>query len=100
MDRRTFLVTNAGAVTAAATASITTDKIATVRARFAALEHCDAGCPGWGIFEVNREPELEIERCDECCYGSTLTDDDAALLPEAQAALRKEWDTHDTWPED
>ncbi len=90
MDRRTFLQATAGAVTAATATLITTDKIATVRARFAALEKCDEGCPGWGIFEPDRPPWLEIERCDECCYDSGLTDDDAALLPEAQAALRKE----------
>jgi len=88
MDRRTFLVTTA----AVATVTITADKIATARARFAALQHCAPGCPGWCVMDVARgtEPWTEIERCDACCYGSDLTDDDAALLPEAQAALRKE----------
>jgi len=61
-----------------------------MRARFAALEKCDPGCPGWAVFHVEREPWTEIEVCDCCVDGTDLMDDDAAMLPEAQAALREE----------
>ena len=39
MNRRTFLQTTAGAACAAATVSITTDRVAAVRQRFAALDN-------------------------------------------------------------
>lgn len=91
ITRRRFLEATAGGVAAAALAAhTTTDSTTTLRARFAALEHCDPGCPGWGIFHVDRDSGIEIEVCDECVHGTDLIDDDAALLPEAQAALREE----------
>lgn len=58
-------------------------------------EMCRDRCPGWEIFEVNREPGVEIEACDECnqlarAVGEPqLTDDDVAALPEAQRALAR-----------
>jgi hypothetical protein len=67
----------------------TTEHTRTVRARLAAMEKCDEGCPGWGVFHVAREPGLEIESCDACTFGTDprLTDDDVAILDEAQWAL-------------
>lgn len=49
---------------------------------------CDPGCPGWAVFETGDET-LEIEACNDCWHGveNPLTDDEAALLPEAQYAL-------------
>lgn len=90
MHRRTFLQLTAGAVVGGAI--VNPDPVAAMRARFAALEKCDPGCPGWGVFHVEREPWTEIEVCDECVSGTDLRDDDAATLPEAQAALREETD--------
>ena len=51
-------------------------------------EHCDPGCPGW-IISYSDSRGLEVEVCDDCTHDndSPLTDDDVALLPEAQAAL-------------
>jgi hypothetical protein len=60
--------------------------VARVRAVLAEIIKCSPGCPGWGIFDSD-ERGTEIERCDACCHGTELTDDDVALLPEAQAAL-------------
>jgi len=93
ITRRRFLQTTAAGVAAAALAArTTTEAITTVRKRLAQRPECDEGCPGWGIFHVDREPWVEIERCDQCAGSLTppITDDDVALLPEAQAALRKE----------
>lgn len=36
---------------------------------------CCVDCPGWAIFDVNREPGREVERCDEC---DRFCDDDEA----------------------
>ncbi len=62
---------------------------AETRRRIAALGRRRCGCPGWAIFDTARG--LEIERCDECFYGTdvheVVSDDDVAGLPEAQAAL-------------
>lgn len=59
----------------------------------ARTERCTPDCPGWAIFEVDRDPGVEIEACDECNQIAreertpTVDDDDVAALPEAQAAL-------------
>jgi len=60
-----------------------------VRHILATRKHrCDPECPGW--FVTEDEP-LHIERCDECfaCQERKLTDDDVALLPEAEKALKE-----------
>lgn len=60
------------------------------RAALAALpERCHPRCKGWGVF-MSSDRGWEIERCDECCRGTAITDDDVAALPEAQAALTDE----------
>jgi hypothetical protein len=62
----------------------------------ARTERCSADCPGWAIFEVDREPFMEIEACDECNAIARQTghpkvwDDDVEILPEAQAELRRQ----------
>lgn len=45
---------------------------------------CCPDCPGWCLSEGS-DGEERIERCDECWRGfdDTVTDDDAARLPEA-----------------
>ena len=50
-------------------------------------KRCHAKCPTWFISDTSRG--LEIQRCDACWHGvpDPLTDDEAALLPEAQAKL-------------
>jgi predicted RNA-binding Zn-ribbon protein involved in translation (DUF1610 family) len=66
------------------------ERIAWVRAQLAEKPACDsAECPGWAIFEADSRGVTEIERCDVCC-PKDLTDDEVALLPEAQAALAAE----------
>jgi hypothetical protein len=52
---------------------------------------CCPGCPGWVI---SRGVGLVIERCDDCAalMDRPITDDDAALLPEARSALAS-WDS-------
>jgi hypothetical protein len=72
--------------------TLTTDEnaIERVRAKITALkpeDRCAPACRTWDIFDTGRG--LEIERCDACWHDVTdpLLDDEAALLPEAQAAL-------------
>lgn len=54
--------------------------------------------PGWAIFEIDREPWLEIQTDDDDNAEAarlglpTVTDDEVALLPEAQRALAIELD--------
>jgi hypothetical protein len=59
---------------------------------------CCPGCPGWAVFnEGSGEPR--VQRCDECfslreCWPYTgvmlkLSDEEAAALPEAAAALKR-----------
>jgi hypothetical protein len=50
-------------------------------------KRCLARCPTWII--RNTSGAYEIHRCDACWHGvpDPLTDDEAALLPEAQARL-------------
>lgn len=38
-------------------------------------EPCRPGCPGWAVFEVNREPWIEVQRCDECWCGDDAPSD-------------------------
>jgi hypothetical protein len=65
-----------------------------IRAAVAArTERCDDQCPGWAVFDVNREPGIEIQACDECNQLArqfeqpTFTDEEFAALPEAQREL-------------
>lgn len=46
---------------------------------------CCEDCPGWCLSEGG-DGISRIERCDECWHGydDTVTDDDAAALPEAK----------------
>lgn len=46
---------------------------------------CYPDCPGWALFDEGTDREA-ICRCDACWYGydDTVTDDDAAALPEAK----------------
>lgn len=46
---------------------------------------CCDDCPGWCLSE-DGDGVSRIERCDECWRGhdATVTDDDAAALPEAK----------------
>lgn len=46
---------------------------------------CSDDCPGWCLSEGSDGVE-RIERCDGCWHGfdDSVTDDDAAALPEAQ----------------
>jgi hypothetical protein len=48
-------------------------------------KRCHAQCPTWCVSDTSRG--FEIQRCDVCWDGAPdpLTDDEAALLPEAQA---------------
>lgn len=66
-----------------------------VRAKLATLgpercweKHDGAKCPGWFVSTDTHE----IQRCDDCWSGhpNKLTDDEAALLPEAQAERKQE----------
>lgn len=41
---------------------------------------------GWLIVDVDSTGRLRIERCDEC---QRLTDDEARILPDAQAELAR-----------
>lgn len=63
-----------------------------IRKILAEREPCSPGCPGWAIMDSDSRG-TEIERCDACFYGlpqrQQLYDEDVALLPEAQEALRK-----------
>lgn len=54
-------------------------------------EPCSPNCRGWDVFETNRGPGLEIQRCDECLYDAPklITDIDVAALPEAMAELSR-----------
>lgn len=62
------------------------------RAFLAAREEpCDPACKGWSIFSVDRADGYEIQQCDECMHGSGSTDEHFIALPEAQAALAKEY---------
>lgn len=77
------------------------------RAALASLpkrHRCDASCPGWILSESDsssvRRAGLKIERCDECAAARTrhvkgalavVYDEDVRVLPEARAALRKEY---------
>ena len=48
---------------------------------------CCDDCPGWCLSENDERDEGGgIERCDACWngYDNTVTDDDAAALPEAK----------------
>jgi hypothetical protein len=65
----------------------------TIRAKLATRgEPCDvtdkSACPGWFVSTDG----FEIMRCDDCWAGhpDKLTDDEAAMLPEAQKAKREE----------
>ncbi|HKY40651.1 MAG TPA: hypothetical protein VJN18_32170 [Polyangiaceae bacterium] len=56
------------------------------RAKHAANpEPCCDECPGWCLSEGG-DGESRIERCDGCWsgYDDSVTDDDAAALPEAK----------------
>lgn len=64
-----------------------------VRAKIDAVpiaERCDPRCKTWGVFDTASGPE--IQRCDDCWHGrpDPLSDDEARLLPEAQAELAAE----------
>ena len=67
-----------------------------VREHLALIKHpCDPTCPGWMICDGGLGSR--IERCDACAStvpkNKRLSDEDVALLPEAQGALSKElWD--------
>lgn len=58
-----------------------------IQIKLARRNRCYPSCPGWAIFETNEA--LAIEACIDCWQGvkNPLTDDEAALLPEAQYAL-------------
>lgn len=61
-----------------------------IRARIAARpRRCDPACPGWEIF--NEETRPAVQACDVCsrAMNDPLTDEEAALLPEAQEALAR-----------
>lgn len=60
------------------------------RAHAANPEQCCAGCLGWCI-SVGSDGINRIERCDGCWYhhDNSVTDNDAAQLPEARAALSR-----------
>ncbi len=62
--------------------------IRNVRLRLERRGPCDdLWCPGWIISSLDRPPEEQIEKCDQCTSGTGLDDWDVALLPEAQRAL-------------
>lgn len=58
------------------------------RAKHVANPHpCCPDCPGWCLSQNDGYEEGQgIERCDGCWsgYDDTVTDDDAAALPEAK----------------
>lgn len=62
-------------------------------------ERCDDDCPGW-VIECDT---LAIERCDECAHLNgverTLSDDDVAGIPAAQAAQAAAHDEAPFWGE-
>ena len=65
-------------------------RIARVQGKIGQLQvekRCHARCPTWLIRDTARG--LEIHRCDACWHSvpDPLTDDEAALLPEAQAKI-------------
>jgi hypothetical protein len=65
-------------------------RIESVKAKVAQLlveQRCHADCPTWCISDTVRG--FEIHRCDACWQGAPdpLTDDEAALLPDARARL-------------
>ena len=65
-------------------------RVERVRAKIAKLpvdQRCHAECPTWFISDTARG--LEVQRCDACWQGvpDPLADDEAALLPDAQAKL-------------
>jgi hypothetical protein len=68
----------------------TIDVIRAKIARLPLADRCDSACRTWGVFDTNHGPE--IQACDACWHGvwKPLTDDEAALLPEAQAELAEQ----------
>jgi len=62
--------------------------------KHARMRRCSTGCPGWGIFEVERGRGLEVQACDECNQLARakglpeLADADARMLHEVQRAVR------------
>lgn len=64
-----------------------------VRAKIAQLsldKRCCSDCRAWVVSETS--DGVAIQRCDACWYGTAdpLTDDEAALLPEAQVELAEQ----------
>ena len=61
-----------------------------IRKKMALRDPCCPGCPGWCPTDFGT-----VARCDECFAGvdDAPTDDDVALLPEAQAALARTLET-------
>lgn len=71
-------------------------KLEAIRAKIAGVHvkrRCDRACQTWIISYSDGQGRFNIERCDECWQGrpdaAKLTDDEAKLLPEARAELRK-----------
>ncbi len=67
-------------------------RVERVRAKIAKLpasKKCHPDCPTWCPSSSARG--LEVQRCDDCWQGvpDPLTDDEAALLPEAQAEVER-----------
>lgn len=67
-------------------------RVRTAIAALPAAERCNPKCPTWIVSHNGRR--YKIERCDECWSGCAidrvvLSDEDVALLPEAQAELRR-----------
>lgn len=65
-------------------------RIERVKAKIADLgveRRCHAECPTWCVSDTSRGFEIQV--CDACWHGAPdpLTDDEAALLPDAQAKL-------------
>jgi hypothetical protein len=65
-------------------------RVERVRAKIAQLpadQKCHADCPTWCVNGIGRA--FEIKSCHACWHGvpDLLTDDEATLLPEAQARL-------------
>jgi hypothetical protein len=63
------------------------ERVRTKIARLAPAQKCRADCPTWGVTDTPRGKK--IEPCAACWRGAPdpLTDDEAALLPEAQEQL-------------